>query len=139
MRKPYHSSGHLAKILISSSFYAGGGGGGGGPGQSQSSAQILSLHTYNCAADTGNVGSRYNQPFGPPALPPSSHRWAYLSPSLHPVISLLAHSVGFVGRQSEIAIGNCQINFFLHKLRSVKCILTKSCLHFKVICLIFYQ
>ena len=97
-------------------------GGGGGPGQSQSSAQILSLHTYNCAADTGNVGSRYNQPFGLPAPPPPlpSPLGLYLSPSLHPVISLPAHSVGFVRRQSEIAIGNCQINFFLHKLRSVK-------------------
>ena len=59
-------------------------------------------------------------PSGSLPPPPSPHRWAYLSPSLHPVISLLAHNVGFVGRQSEIAIGNCQINFFLRKLRSVK-------------------
>ena len=54
------------------------------------------------------------------SLPPPPLTVGLFSPSLHPVISFLSHSVGFVRRQSEIAIGNCQINFFLHKFRSVK-------------------
>ena len=58
--------------------------------------------------------------------------------------SLLAHSVGFVRRQPEIAIGSCHLpnQFFspqTQKYVKIFKILTKSCLHFKVICLIFYQ
>ena len=140
MRKPYHSRGHLAKILISDPHFDAGGGGSWSISVQCTDPVIAYLQL---CSDTGNVGSRYNQPFGLPAPPPPLTVGLISLPLYIQLLVCLRTASGlFVASRKLLSeVATCQINFFLHKLRSVKIfkILTKSCLHFKVVCLIFYQ